>query len=40
MLQLKVAELSTGRMNIQKRLVAKCHAKIYQRYADQCRWSR
>ena len=35
-----VAELSKGRMNIQKRLVGKGYAKIYQRYADQCKWSR
>jgi len=35
-----VAELSKGRMNIQKRLVRKGYAKIYQRYADQCSWSR
>ncbi len=35
-----VAELSKGRMNIQKRLVGKGYATIYQRYADQCRWSR
>ena len=33
-----VAELSKGRMNIQKRLVGKGSARIYQRYADQCRW--
>ena len=35
-----VAELSRGSMNIQKRLVGKGYAKIYQRYADQCKWSR
>ena len=35
-----VAELSKGRMNIQKRLVGKGYATIYQRYADHCRWSR
>ncbi len=35
-----VVELSKGRMNIQKKLVAKGYARIYQRYADQCRWSR
>ena len=35
-----VAEISKGRMNIQKRLVGKGYAKIYQRYADQCKWSR
>tara|TARA_B100001996_G_C18547383_1_gene549434 strand:- start:503 stop:922 length:420 start_codon:yes stop_codon:yes gene_type:complete len=35
-----VAELSKGRMNIQKKLVSKGYAQIYQRYADQCRWSR
>ena len=35
-----VAELSKGRMNIQKQLVSKGYAQIYQRYADQCRWSR
>ena len=35
-----VAELSKGGMNIQKKLVSKGYAQIYQRYADQCRWSR
>ncbi len=35
-----VAELSKGRINIQKRLVSKGYAQIYQRYADQCRWSK
>ena len=35
-----VAELSKGRMNIQKELVSKGYAQIYQRYADQCRLSR
>ena len=35
-----VAELSKGRMNIQKQLVSKGYAQIYQRYTDQCRWSR
>ncbi len=35
-----IAELSKGRMNIQKQLVSKGYAQIYQRYADQCRWFR
>ena len=35
-----VEEISKGRMNIQKQLVSKGYAQIYQRYADQCRWSR
>ncbi|WP_320667465.1 thermonuclease family protein [Prochlorococcus sp. MIT 1307] len=35
-----VAELSKGRINIQKRLVSKGYAQIYQRYANQCRWSK
>ncbi len=35
-----VAELSKGRINIQKKLVEKGYAKIYRRYADQCSWSR
>ena len=35
-----VAEISKGRMNIQKKLVSKGYAQIYQLYADQCRWSR
>ncbi len=35
-----VAEISKGRMNIQKKLVSKGYAQIYLRYEDQCRWSR
>ena len=35
-----VADISKGRMNIQKKLVSKGYAQIYQRYVDQCRWSR
>tara|TARA_Y100001968_G_scaffold319177_1_gene350358 strand:+ start:506 stop:925 length:420 start_codon:yes stop_codon:yes gene_type:complete len=35
-----IAELSKGGMNIQKRLVGKGYARIYERYVHQCRWSK
>ena len=34
-----VAELSKGPMNIQKHLVEKGFARIYERYSSQCEWS-
>ncbi|WP_320677370.1 thermonuclease family protein [Prochlorococcus sp. MIT 1300] len=35
-----VAELSKDGINIQERLVDKGFASVYQRYADQCTWSK
>ena len=35
-----VAELSKGSINIQKRLVRNGYAKTYERYANQCKWSK
>ena len=35
-----IAEISKGRMNIQKKIVSKGYAQLSQRYAEQCRWSR
>ena len=35
-----VAELSKSPMNIQKHLVEKGFARIYERYSSQCEWSK
>ena len=35
-----VAELSKGPMNIQEHLVEKGFARIYEKYASQCEWSK
>ncbi len=35
-----IAELSKGPINIQEHLVKKGYARIYERYATQCEWSK
>ena len=35
-----IAELSKGPLNIQEKLVEKGFARIYERYASQCEWSK
>ena len=35
-----IAELSKGPINIQEQQLEKCFARIYERYARQCEWSK